>query len=104
MKEGHTTPFALSEVSGCLVENPECDFAIKFGFSIFCRHPEHASFHAHAAEAESTDKVHILYDTLRQKRRAEFTANLDENGRKAFCLQGDFYGTPKENLDLKQQL
>lgn len=101
MNECLTTQFALSEVSGCLVENPQCDYAHRFGFSFVCRHPDHASFRSLASGAMTKGDADTLYDTLRRNRRDEFTAKLDEIGRKAFCTQKDFHGQPLINIDMK---
>lgn len=102
MKECLTTPFALSEVSGCLVDKPECDYAHKFGFSIVCRHPEHARFHELVADSLTKAEEHELYDSLRSRRRDEFAASLDESGRRVFCIETDFYGQPLINMEEKQ--
>jgi len=34
----------LPEFSGCLVEKPSCEFAVRFGFSYLCEHPKHKDF------------------------------------------------------------
>lgn len=99
MKSCLTRQMAFSSISGCLVEKPECGYAHKFGFSVVCRHPEHEQFHAHVTGVLSEDDARELYDALRRKRRDDFTANLDESGRKFFCRQIDFFGNSLTNID-----
>lgn len=97
-----TKTIAFPEVSGCLVEKPECGFAHKFGFSYVCSHPDHTKFRAHAIGTLTKDGVHELYDELRRRRRDEFTEQLDEASRNSFCHQNDFFGKPLISTDLKQ--
>ncbi|GEM_PF-1070924 len=98
-----TKQFVTSEASGCLVETPKCNFAHKFGFSFVCRHPDHSKFHAHTVSALTNGDARELYDTLRRKRRDEFTANLDETSKKYFCHQTDFFGRPLDSMDLNER-
>ncbi len=97
-----TKEYVSPEASGCLVETPNCNFAHKFGFSFLCRHPEHSKFHAHTAGALTKEDAFELYDTLRRKRREEFTANLDETSKKYFFHQTDFFGRPLDSMDLNE--
>jgi hypothetical protein len=62
-----------------------------------CAHPEHMKFHAHISGALTKDAACKLYNALRQKRRDEFTANLDETSRIDFNRQTDFFGKPLTN-------
>lgn len=94
-----TIQLTLLNVSGCLVEKPECDHAHRSGFGFICRHPEHSKFHAHATGELSKQDALERYDNLRRKRRDEFTASLDETSREFFCRQTDFFGQPLSNLD-----
>lgn len=94
MKNCLTKKILFKEVSGCLVENPECGFAIRFGFSFVCSHPEHAQFHAHVVGVMTKDEAAKRYATLKQKRRDEFVSRLDEESRKFFCHSTDFHGQP----------
>ena len=89
-----TKELVFKEVSGCLVENPTCGFAQKFGFSFVCRHPDHVKFHAHTSGALTLREVIERYDVLKEKRRDEFIANLDEEKRRIFCFKTDFLGQP----------
>lgn len=100
MKNCITRQLLFSEVSGCLVENPECSYVYKLGFSFLCRHPDHATFHAHVTGSMSKDEAQLRYDSLRQKRRTEYIAQLDETGRRDFCLQTDFFGHPQGNKEM----
>ena len=51
-------------------------------------------FRAHVDGKLTKDAAFALYNMLRQKRREEFTASLDENSKKYFNLQTDFFGLP----------
>jgi len=105
MKNCMTRQLLQSETSGCLVENPTCSHAHKFGFSIVCCHPDHTKFHAHVNGNLTKDVSFDRYNMLRQKRREEFTASLDENSRKYFNHQTDFFGLPlSSNTPLDQQI
>jgi hypothetical protein len=103
MKKCLTTKLVFKEASGCLVEKPECGFAHKFGFSFVCRHPDHTKYHAHVAGAMTGDEALEMYETLRQKRRNEYVASLDEGQRRYFCLESDFHGQTLTNMDLNKQ-
>lgn len=94
MKNCHTKKLLFREVSGCLVEEPECRFAHKFGFSFVCHHPDHTKFHVHVTGVMSKDEASRLYEELRLKRRNEFVAGLDEECRSIFYLKTDFHGQP----------
>ena len=54
-------------------------------------------FHADVDGTLTKDAAFDRYNMLRQKRREEFTASLDENSRKYFNLQTDFFGLPLSN-------
>lgn len=94
MEKCLTKPLVFRKGSGCLVEKPECGFAHKFGFSYVCHHPEHTKFNVHASGATTKNELEKQYSMLRQKRRVEFVASLDETSREYFCLQTDFFGQP----------
>jgi len=97
-----TIELSLLNISGCLVEKPECGYAHKLGFGMVCRHPDHTKFHAHVAATMTKDEACVLYDKLRRKRRDEFMASLDETSREFFSHQTGFFGqslqTPEESL------
>ncbi len=67
MKNCLTKPL-VAEFSGCLVESPACDFAVRFGFSYLCEHPRHADFHRAAQQRVDQE----LYNDLRNSRRSEY--------------------------------
>ena len=94
MKRCLTKELLSTEVSGCLLETPHCSHAHQFGFSIVCCHPDHSQFHAHAVGTMTTDEASARYAALKQKRRDEFVARLDEESRRYFCLQSDYHGKP----------
>jgi hypothetical protein len=81
-----------SEVSGCLVEKPECGYASQLGFSYLCRHPEHRKFNALEFGALTRDEINALYEELRQKRRDEFLLKQEEYVRIQFSHQSGFFG------------
>lgn len=91
MKTCHTKQLVFKEVSGCLVEKPECNYAIKFGFSYVCRHPDHDKFHVHVSGIMTRGEAIERYESLRLKRREEFMEGLDENSRRIFCLKTNVF-------------
>ena len=96
-----TKAIAFPEVSGCLVENPECGYAHTFGFSYVCCHPDHKEFRTHIVGTLTRDDAVERYDALRRKRREEFTAHLDETSRNYFCQQpGGFFDKPLAAMEL----
>ena len=99
-----TKQLMFREASGCLVEKPECGYALKFGFSFVCCHPEHTKFHADVVGALTKKESGKLYDSLKRQRRDEFIANLDEPGKKYFCYETDFLGQPVAVEDQTERL
>ncbi len=91
MKKCITVQSMISKDSGCLVEQPDCCYARKFGFSFECRHPDRASFHAHILGELTRVEALEQYRLLRQKRRDEFMASLDETIRKHFSSRETFF-------------
>lgn len=89
-------------VSGCLVDEPECIYADKFGFSILCHHPEHLKFHAHAVGALTRIEADELYNSLRRRRRDRYTADLNEDDRTFFCRPAEPFGRPLANIQLTE--
>jgi len=100
MSECLTIQLALLNVFGCLVERPECPCAHKFGFSVVCRHSDNTKYDVHATGILTKNEALELYDILRQKRRDEFTASLEETNREMFCMKTDFFGQPVTNTNL----
>jgi hypothetical protein len=80
-----------SEVSGCLVEKPECGYAYQLGFSYLCRHPQHIKFNALDAGVLTRGEIDELYDELRQKRGDEFLAKQGEYVRIQLHIQSGFF-------------
>ena len=97
-----TKKLLFEEVSGCLVEKPECGFALKFGFSYVCRHQDHKKFHAHTASIMTSSEINERYETLRIKRHNEFVANLNEESRRLFCDRFDFHNKPLTYVEADQ--
>lgn len=84
MKKCLTLALLYSEASGCLVKNPACSYANKFGFSYLCSHPDHSKFNAVTTCVLSKSEAQELYEELRIKRRDEFLAYQDETVRNIF--------------------
>ena len=80
-----------------LVERPECSHAHKFGFSVVCRHSDSTKYDVHVTGILTKTEALERHDILRQKRRDELTASLEETNRKIFCLKTDFFGQPVTN-------
>lgn len=91
MKKCLTRQLLHAEVSGCLVEKPDCDYAYKLGFSFLCRHPDHSTFNAFAARILTKNEIDELYGELRQKRRDEFMVHQDETVRAFVSLTSGFF-------------
>lgn len=91
MKRCLTRQLLYAEVSGCLVEKPECGYAYKLGYSFLCRHPEHAAFNAFDTRILTKQEMDELYGELRQKRRDEFMVHQVEAVRKSLCIHTGFY-------------
>lgn len=64
------------EISGCLVETPGCEFAVVFGFSFHCRHPEHRRMAMDALSKHRRGDLLQRYCDLREKRRRAFLSQL----------------------------
>lgn len=92
MEECLTKPMVLSDMSGCLVEHPACEYAEKMGFSYWCRHPEHTRFHGHATGRMSHKELVYQYEQLRQKRQHAFVISLDDELRRQLVLTSDTDG------------
>jgi hypothetical protein len=91
MKTCLTRQLLNSEVSGCLVEKPQCAYAFQLGYSYLCRHPEHRTFNALESGALTRGEIDELYDELRQKRGDEFLAKQEKNVRIQLHLQSGFF-------------
>ena len=65
-----------SKYSGCLVEKPSCNFAVRFGFSFLCEHPQHKYFiQSMPISGHHTDHVvdhNELYRNLKESRRRKY--------------------------------
>ena len=70
MNECLTKPL-LSNSSGCLVENPDCRYAVSIGFSYLCSHPDHKSFQGRPAA-----ELSMHYVKLRESRRNAYFDRL----------------------------
>jgi len=62
------------EISGCLVEHPSCQYAVKLGFSYLCEHPESTDFRENNSSHPIPTQKELLeqYAYLRLKRRNEY--------------------------------
>lgn len=68
-----------SQYSGCLSENPTCPYAVRMGFSIWCKHKDHTYFYGHKAHGLSLDELSQRYALLRQQRIDTFLSGMDES-------------------------
>lgn len=95
----------LSGASGCLIEKPQCGYAQQWGFSFICNHPDHAEYNAHVDGCLTRDEALQRYNSLKQKRRNEFIAGLDEESRSFFCHKTAFHGQtlPSQNVQTSEQ-
>ena len=66
----------LPEFSGCLVEKPSCQFAVRCGFSYHCHHPNHRDFHTTIHPSEEGVDLAKRYQALRESRRLEYFEQL----------------------------
>lgn len=77
----------LFAYSGCLVEKPECGYKSAVGFSYLCTHPDHKKFHGHVNGHYSEEELLNRYLRLKEARREEFLASLDDSGRTYFLKE-----------------
>ena len=77
MNECLTIPF-LPEFSGCLVDNPDCTFAVRCGFSYHCEHPNHKDFHK--KDPTPADRADLInrYKELKEFRRQKYQEEMDK--------------------------
>ena len=75
MHECLTIPF-MSEFSGCLVENPTCQFAVRFGFSFHCEHPFHQDFQTSDDRSIDHADLQQRYRDLREARRRAYLEQI----------------------------
>jgi hypothetical protein len=66
----------------CLADSQNCPFAVRFGFSFRCTHPDKADFYGHVKGEYTLDELRELSRRLKDKRRSAFVEGLDEFGRK----------------------
>ncbi len=62
----------MPDYSGCLVENPTCQFAVRFGFSYHCEHPQHMDFHMIDANFQHQKGHNERYRDLKESRKKEY--------------------------------
>ena len=77
MRECLTKPL-VAEYSGCLQENPECKYAVSFGFSYLCEHPRHKDFHPGRDSSGDQSDHNMLYRNLRESRRRIYLSKVKE--------------------------
>lgn len=71
MRECLTKPLT-TKYSGCLVETPACDHAVRFGFSYLCDHPRHKDFHPNMTTSGHQVDHNALYGDLKESRRSAY--------------------------------
>jgi hypothetical protein len=64
--------------SGCLQENPACEYAFSFGFSYLCNHPRHKDFHPGRDSSCDLTDSNTLYLNLRESRRRTYLSGVKE--------------------------
>lgn len=67
------------ELTGCLVENPSCQYAFRLGFSYLCEDPHHNNYDELNNSLSSQEKKELirLYDELRNKRRTAYICQYE---------------------------
>lgn len=75
MRECLTKPLTKS-FSGCLVENPTCEYAVRFGLSYQCKNPRHKEFFLNAPSSAAAADLDDLYWYLKNVRRKEYSVGL----------------------------
>ncbi len=79
MQECLTKPLTPA-FSGCLVEKPTCNFAVRFGFSYLCEHPQHKDFFQNTpSSGQHADRAvdhNELYRSLKESRRTEYLSKV----------------------------
>lgn len=91
MDECLTIPF-VPEFSGCLVENPACNFAIRCGFSYHCHHPSHKDFHSTIDSSGERIDLRKRYTQLKESRRLRYLQQVvisefpEKLQRELYCL------------------
>lgn len=93
MEQCLTKPMILADTSCCLVEHPTCGYAVKMGFSYWCRHPEHARFHGHATGRMTREQLGHQYRSLRQQRQHAFVMSLDDEVRRQLFATSETDGS-----------
>jgi hypothetical protein len=66
----------------CLADSMGCPFAVRFGFSFRCTHPDKASFYGHINGEYTLDELRDMDQRLKDIRRSQFVEGLDEFGKK----------------------
>lgn len=77
MRECMAKPLTRS-YSGCLQENPACEYAFSFGFSYMCKHPRHKDFHPGRDSSGDQADFNALYLNLRESRRRTYLSGVKE--------------------------
>lgn len=62
--------------SGCLAQDPDCPYAVGFGFSFHCEHPDHARLAGIADTPSRRKELSRRYRELRDLRRERFISEL----------------------------
>lgn len=65
----------------CLADSKDCPFAVRFGFSFRCTHPNKADFYGHLNGRYTMEELREMSQSLKNRRRSEFVEGLDEFGK-----------------------
>ena len=88
MSKCATIPF-LPEFSGCLVETPSCNFAVRCGFSFHCEHPQHQEFHVGGDQPAVRKDLPHHYKSLKESRRLKYLAEVNSCHETANFLENN---------------
>jgi hypothetical protein len=66
----------------CLADSMTCPYAVRFGFSFRCIHPDKSSFYGHIKGAYTVDELRNIEQRLKDARRVEFIEGLDDFAKK----------------------
>jgi hypothetical protein len=72
----------LPQFSGCLVADPKCIFAVRFGFSFYCEHTQHEEFKMNTPDSVNQSDHNEIYRELRDSRRREYIGGFKFQAQK----------------------
>lgn len=76
MSKCQTKPL-LPKYSGCLVDNPLCEHAVRFGSGFLCEHPKHKDFFtSEASQIGSHEQYHDLHGSSHHEYISKITKSI----------------------------